>query len=82
VVRPPSEYFREHVFGSFISDKHGIESIDAIGVQNVMFEVDYPHADSSWPDSLEIVDSELSTLDEGSVEAILRGNAMRVFNLT
>ena len=45
--------FRDHVFGCFIDDAHGIASIDEIGEDNVMCETDYPHSDSTWPDCIE-----------------------------
>ena len=35
--------FRDHVFGCFIEDRHGIASIDEIGEDNIMCETDYPH---------------------------------------
>jgi predicted TIM-barrel fold metal-dependent hydrolase len=81
VPRKPSEYFRDHLFGSFISDEHGVESLDRIGVGNVLFEVDYPHADSTWPHSLEVAKKELAHLGPDAVEAILRRNAINVFDL-
>ena len=42
--------FRDHVFGCFIDDAHGIASIDEIGEDNIMCETDYPHSDSTWPE--------------------------------
>ncbi len=44
--------FRDHVFGCFIDDAHGIASIDEIGEDNIMCETDYPHSDSTWPDCI------------------------------
>ena len=49
------ELFREHVFGCFIDDAHGIASIDEIGEDNIMCETDYPHSDSTWPDCIGVV---------------------------
>ena len=46
------ELFRDHVFGCFIEDHHGIASIDEIGEDNVMCETDYPHSDSTWPNCI------------------------------
>ena len=54
VKRPPSEYYREHVYGCFFADAHGLKSLDAVGVDNITFETDYPHSDSTWPDTLEV----------------------------
>src|SRR5690606_20751712 len=46
---PPSELFKDHIYGCFISDHAGIEMRHRIGVDNIMFESDYPHSDSNWP---------------------------------
>jgi predicted TIM-barrel fold metal-dependent hydrolase len=45
----PSELFREHIYGCFISDQSGIEQRHRIGIDNILFESDYPHSDSNWP---------------------------------
>ena len=45
----PSDLFRQHIFGCFISDDAGIDERHRIGVDNIMFESDYPHSDSNWP---------------------------------
>ena len=42
--------FRDHIFGCFIEDHHGIASLDEIGEDNMMCETDYPHSDSTWPE--------------------------------
>ena len=49
------ELFRNHVYGCFIEDHHGIASIDEIGEDNVMCETDYPHSDSTWPNCITAV---------------------------
>ena len=54
VPEPPSTYYYKHVYGCFFKDRHGLESLDRVGVDNVTFETDYPHTDSTWPDTLEI----------------------------
>ena len=48
---PPSELFRDHVYGCFFDDAHGLRTLDEIGVDNVTYETDYPHSDSTWPDT-------------------------------
>src|SRR4051794_39985358 len=47
--RMPSDMFREHFLTCFISDPIGIELRHHIGVDNMAWEMDYPHSDSSWP---------------------------------
>lgn len=49
----PSEVFREHFLTCFIADPIGIELRDKIGVDNIAWECDYPHSDSSWPEAPE-----------------------------
>jgi len=45
----PSELFREHIYGCFVFDDSGIEARHRIGIDNIMFESDYPHSDCNWP---------------------------------
>ena len=53
-ARHPRATFRDHIFGCFIEDHHGIASLDEIGEDNVMCETDYPHSDSTWPDCIDV----------------------------
>jgi predicted TIM-barrel fold metal-dependent hydrolase len=74
--------FRDHVFGCFIADAHGIASIDEIGEDNIMCETDYPHSDSTWPDSIGVVKDLVSHLPPETQHKLLRGNAERVYRFT
>ncbi|HEY5154242.1 MAG TPA: amidohydrolase family protein [Acidimicrobiales bacterium] len=47
--RLPSDVFREHFLTCFIADPIGIQLRQQIGVDNMAWECDYPHSDSSWP---------------------------------
>ena len=82
VPRRPSEYYFEHVFGCYISDSHGLLSIDVVGEDNVTFETDYPHTDGTWPRSKEVAARELSHLSDVQIEKIVRGNAIRMLSLS
>jgi len=74
--------FHEHVFGCFIDDAHGIASIGEIGEDNIMCETDYPHSDSTWPDSISVVQNRIGHLPEDTQYKILRGNAERLYRFT
>lgn len=78
--RIPSELFRERVYGCFIDDIHGVENIDSIGIDNIMIETDFPHTDSTWPNSIEIAHKRLAGRSEESMYKIFQGNAKRVYN--
>jgi predicted TIM-barrel fold metal-dependent hydrolase len=79
---PPSVLFREHIYGCFIEEDFGVRVIDDIGVENVMIETDYPHTDSTWPNSQQIAQTRLASRTSAERHLILRGNAERVFNFT
>ena len=74
--------FREHVYGCFIDDLHGVASIRDIGIDNVMIETDYPHSDSTWPNSPQVAMQQLGHLPHEDIIKITRGNAERLFNFT
>ncbi|NUU25832.1 MAG: amidohydrolase family protein, partial [Streptomycetaceae bacterium] len=74
--------FREHVYGCFIEDTHAMRSLAEIGEDNVMVETDYPHTDSTWPNSLKIARDQMAHLPEDTQYKLLRGNAERLFRFT
>jgi predicted TIM-barrel fold metal-dependent hydrolase len=74
--------YREHVFGCFIHDDHGIASLDEVGEDNIMCETDYPHSDSTWPDCIEVVQKQIAHLTPEQQYKILRGNAERLYRFT
>jgi predicted TIM-barrel fold metal-dependent hydrolase len=81
IPNPPSYYYRRNVFGCFFKDTVGIDLIDRIGVDNVMFETDYPHQDGTFPRSKQVAEELFGHLDEESVYKIARGNAIRLLEL-
>ncbi len=81
VLQPPSELFRDHVYGCFFDDPHGVRSIEEIGVDNVTYETDYPHSDSTWPHSLKIAEEQTAGLSDEIVYKVLRGNAIEMLSL-
>jgi predicted TIM-barrel fold metal-dependent hydrolase len=74
--------FRDHVYGCFIEDRAGLDNIDHIGIDNVMIETDYPHSDSTWPNSIEFAHKQLARFSDDDKYKILRGNAERLYNFT
>ena len=81
VLEPPSTYFHRQVYGCFFRDRHGLASLADIGVDNVTFETDYPHTDSTWPDTKQIAEEMVAGLPEESVYKIMRGNAIRMLGI-
>ena len=56
IPEPPSTYYRGRIFGCFTNDVHGMASIAEVGEDNICFETDYPHTDTTWPFAREEVE--------------------------
>jgi predicted TIM-barrel fold metal-dependent hydrolase len=81
IPEPPSTYYYRQIFGCFFRDHHGIDSLEKVGVDNITFETDYPHTDSTWPDTQKVAAELMDGLDAESVYKIMRGNAIRMLSL-
>jgi predicted TIM-barrel fold metal-dependent hydrolase len=81
IPEPPSTYYYGRIFGCFTADHHGLASLDAVGLDNICFETDYPHTDTTWPHSEAYVEKLLAGFDEQASYKILRGNAIRMLEL-
>jgi predicted TIM-barrel fold metal-dependent hydrolase len=75
----PSELFRERILCCFISDPIAVKLLDDLNVDNVCWESDYPHSDSSWPHAPESVAGLFAGVDRDTVAKITHRNAMRHF---
>ena len=81
VPEPPSTYYYRQVYGCFFRDRHGLESLVRVGVDNTTFETDYPHTDSTWPNTKEVAEQMMRGLPEDAIHKIVRGNAIRMLGL-
>lgn len=77
---PPSAYFPGRIYLSIFGDHVALDHLDVLG-DNLMYETDYPHNDTRWPDCLEVARKELDGVDDVAAEKILRGNARTLFGL-
>ena len=81
VPNPPSSYFKDHVFGCFFDDPNGLLLIDEIGEDNITYESDYPHSDSTWPRTRQIAEKQMAGLTDEQRYKVVRGNAIKLFGL-
>ena len=75
----PSEVFREHIFSCFIDDKVGIANRHLTGIDTIMWECDYPHSDTTWPHSPEVLWESLEGVPDEDINKMTFENAMREF---
>ena len=81
IPEPPSTYFHRQVYCCFFKDQTGIDMRDKIGIDRITFETDYPHSDSTWPDTKAVAAGMLDGLTADEVHKIVRGNAIDLFDL-
>jgi Amidohydrolase len=78
------QLFKDHLCGCAFADTEafGLSIVEQVGiVDNVVIESDYPHLDSSWPNSLKVATANLEHLSEENQYKILQGNARKLFNI-
>jgi len=80
---PPSTYIPGHVWGCIFDDEIGLKNRDVIGMDQICFEVDFPHADSTFPHTLEVATRicDAAGLADEEVYKLMRGNAIECFGL-
>ncbi len=78
---PPSTYYFRQIYGCFFRDQHGIDNLESVGVDNVTFEMDYPHTDSTWPNTHVVGEQMFAGLEPEVVYKLVRGNAIRMLGL-
>ena len=76
----PSDFMRHNVSFSFQDDDLGIRLRDMIGVDSLMWGNDYPHAESTFPRSLEILDEILVGVPDEERAKISGGNCARLYH--
>jgi predicted TIM-barrel fold metal-dependent hydrolase len=79
--RLPSQFFRTNCFASFQEDAVGIRLRDLIGVDTLMWGSDYPHTESTFPRSRQILGEILHDLDDEEVRQVTVSNAARLYSI-
>ena len=77
----PSRYFKRQVWATFQTDHAGLRMLDVLGDDRVMWASDYPHADSTWPESQKAIEDNFKDVPAGSRRRILCDNARTLYGL-
>jgi len=75
----PSEVLRRNFWFCSIDDPSIVALRHVIGVDHIMVESDYPHADSSWPDTQTVLATTMAGVPDDELRAMAAGNAARLF---
>jgi predicted TIM-barrel fold metal-dependent hydrolase len=77
--RTPTEVWRDQFLGCFISDPAGLALRDRIGIDNISWEADYPHADTPWPTGPEdlLMECTNAGMTDAEIDKVSHQNALR-----
>ncbi len=78
---PPIEYFERNFWITFEDDVHGILTRHEIGVDRLLWGNDYPHHDSIWPNSMNILADVLKDVPEDEKEKMVWSNVVDLYNI-
>ncbi len=75
----PSEVFHRCMYVPLVNERFAVEHRHLIGVDNLMWESDFPHPETHWPHSQEAVEKFLHGVPGPELTKITYGNAAEVF---
>lgn len=76
----PSDLFKRHIATCFIDDQFGIKNLEYMNEDMVLYECDYPHSDTVWPNTPEYLWASVNAMDQKLIDKITHQNAMRLMN--
>jgi predicted TIM-barrel fold metal-dependent hydrolase len=82
LARRPSDYIKEHCYWGFMYNPIGVELRHHVGIDRVMWEADFPHCETDWPNSRDIIDEMMDGVPDDERRKMLAGNASEFFHLT
>ncbi len=77
----PSEYIKQHFYWGFQQDRSGVELRNHMGVDKLIWAADFPHQESDWPNSDEIIEYNFHGVPDDEVRKMTMENAVRFFHL-
>ncbi len=77
----PSEYVRRQVWATFQDDPIGPRTHDIFGAENYMWASDFPHSDSTFPDSRGFIERNFAGVPEPVRQRIVCDNAVALYGM-
>jgi predicted TIM-barrel fold metal-dependent hydrolase len=81
IANPPSHYFRRQVSATFQDDRVGVVTRHFIGVKSLMWGSDFPHSDSTWPNSLEVIARDFEGVPDDERRLMTSDNVAALYGL-
>ena len=80
--RLPSDYFKENIYLTFQDDWTAFQFADKVNPERLMWASDFPHSDSTWPDSQQVIAEQTAHLSPAMRDRILHDNVAELSGLT
>ena len=77
----PSEQFKRNVRATFMQDRAGVNLTELVGSDVFMWASDYPHDDSTWPESVDVIDRLFDGVADAHREKITHSNAVASYRM-
>ena len=77
----PSFYMNRQVYGTFLDDKVGVQLRNVAGAHNIMWSSDYPHSETTWPNSWKMIEEHFVGVPEDEKQRIICGNVVDLYQL-
>jgi predicted TIM-barrel fold metal-dependent hydrolase len=77
----PSEYFRENIYTTFQDDWVAFQSTHMLNPRRLMWANDFPHSDSTWPNSQELLREHSHSLSNEEKDWILHDNVAELYGI-
>ena len=81
ITTRPSEVIRRQMYANFWFETEGLKMRDDIGVDNIMWESDFPHVTAYYPRSAEVADGMVEDVPDEERRKIMYENALRVYQV-
>lgn len=78
----PSDYFRENIYLTFQDDWTAFQFAHQINHERLMWASDFPHSDSTWPDSQKVIAEQTSHLSADVRDRILHDNVAELYGIS
>lgn len=79
--REPSEFFQRQMYATLFNDAVGGKVLSWWGMDQCMWSTDYPHPNSSWPHSRELLAENLGHLPQETLGKLVRDNVVALYNI-
>jgi predicted TIM-barrel fold metal-dependent hydrolase len=81
LTQPPSVFMDQNVYASFINDRIGILNRNLPGGKNIMWSSDYPHSETTYPNSHKVIERDFVGIPDADKHEIICERARRLFSV-